>query len=460
MRKLTNCPKCGSNDLYYEINRASLKCRYCEQIIPNKKIIKKVTDIEQLNTHIFSNNIKHFHHNKEKLHAIKCDSCGTIKYTKNKDSYKQCSICSGRKLTLLENKDNVKYILPFTISREEAYKKNIDKILEEYKNISKKTLEKLKQENFIGVYIPCRLENDRFVCSITGDAFTILRYHYDDDTGPEYTTLKHEITRKAEIYAKNIFYDRAEKDITTQEDMIENIISEISPYNMDELIEFKENYLEEFLIMKPNDKEPDIYEKRNKMNSIAKQALLEDTITYDYGIIWNDFEYNTISTEYNYVYLPVWLYYEEKMENDQKNFYYIAINGRTNELGLHVNYEKSVVNTRNLIISAVLSFLLCLSSIPLVIAKPIGNNFVVIFRIVAILAFAFFTYLIYGALKRKTVIKYSSKNVLNKNDKYLNIETKILERKEKKLGKIKFGSHSLRGRNDKFEETVKRDEFI
>ena len=46
--------------------------------------------------------------------------------------------------------------------------------------------------------------------------------------------------------------------------MIENIISEISPYNMDELIEFKENYLEEFLIMKPNDKEPDIFAKRNK----------------------------------------------------------------------------------------------------------------------------------------------------------------------------------------------------
>lgn len=60
----------------------------------------------------------------------------------------------------------------------------------------------------------------------------------------------------------------------------------------------------------------------------------------------------------------------------------------------------------------------------------------------------------------KVVLKYSSKNVLNENDKYLNIETKILERKEKKLGKIMFNSHSLKGRNDKFNETVKRDEFI
>ena len=83
----------------------------------------------------------------------------------------------------------------------------------------------------------------------------------------------------------------------------------------------------------------------------------------------------------------------------------------------------------------------------------------VIYRIIAILVFVFFTYLIYGILKRETVIKYSSKNVLNENDKYLNIETKILERKEKKLGKIMFNSHSLKGRNDKFNETVKRDEF-
>ena len=83
----------------------------------------------------------------------------------------------------------------------------------------------------------------------------------------------------------------------------------------------------------------------------------------------------------------------------------------------------------------------------------------VIYRIIAILVFVFLTYLIYGILKRETVIKYSSKNVLNENDKYLNIETKILERKEKKLGKIMFNSHSLKGRNDKFNETVKRDEF-
>ena len=107
----------------------------------------------------------------------------------------------------------------------------------------------------------------------------------------------------------------------------------------------------------------------------------------------------------------------------------------------------------------VLSFVICLFFIPLVIAKPTGNDFVVIYRIIAILVFVFFTYLIYGILKRETVIKYSSKNVLNENDKYLNIETKILERKEKKLGKIMFNSHSLKGRNDKYNETVKRDEF-
>ena len=33
--------------------------------------------------------------------------------------------------------------------------------------------------------------------------------------------------------------------------------------------------------MKPNDREPDIFEKRNKMNSIAKQALLEDAVDQD-----------------------------------------------------------------------------------------------------------------------------------------------------------------------------------
>ena len=430
-KNMTNCPNCSSNKISYDIKTESLKCEHCYQKIESKKFQKKIKELDTLKGLVINKHTKLIAEQNKKLIGIKCKTCGAIKYQNTKDKYTSCILCGRNDLEYIENDENEpKYILPFLINKEEAYSKHRNALDKKYLYSSRSFLSNFKEENIIGVYVPYRIENNKYVCSLYGDGYATYSIGYNDGE-PKYTVYKYRINREVEIEAKDIFYGRVDEEILTREDMIENIISEINPYDLKEKIELKKEYLEEYLIVKPN--ETPIYNitRKEKIESIAEHAILDDTIKYDYGIVWESKNSKVLKTETSYVYMPIWLYYKSKKINNKTKYYYVAINGRTNEIGMHLPFNKTRGIIGSLIKSLIVLIILAVAFISVTIIGFMSVGLNTTFLNIMVLAY-FIVCFIYVRKEYKVIkAEYEGSNVINENDDKVEYKKKVLHRGEK-----------------------------
>lgn len=452
-KHMTNCPNCSSNIITYDIKTKNLKCNHCNHIFEPRKIEKKIKEINTLNSLIINEQTKLVAKLNRELHGIKCTNCGAVKYIKDKEKYTHCILC-GNKTHELVNDENekTKYILPFTISKEEAFAKHKNDLDKRKLYSNEKFLSKFKEENLIGVYIPYRIEDSHYTCSMYGDGYKVNRIKHDSEKDVCIVD-KYRINRNVEIAAKDIYYERVDDKIISREDMLENIISEVSPYDVKEKIELKKEYLEEFIIVNPNENPTSDETKKEKLSNIAKYTVLDDILKYDYGVVWDTIEHQIINEKQSYVYLPVWLYYESETIENETKYYYIAINGRTNEIGMQLPFKKqkamffSALYTSPVLLIIYLLFRQYFNvsgaSIETLKTNPI-NLILIIF--ISAFSYSIITYFKYTITRSK----YEGSNIINENDKYIDFQRKIISRDEKKGKQYTYTSKQLIERNDNY----------
>ena len=453
-KHITNCPNCSSNKISYDIKSEKLKCEHCNHIFETKKVNKKIKEIDTLKGLIINEHTKTVPKLQKELFGIQCTKCGAIKYIKDKTKYTYCRICGNKEHEILSNNiEQPNYILPFLINIEEAYAKHKSALNQDYIYSDGEFLNNFRQENLIGVYVPYRIENDKYICAMYGDAYAT----YDissGDNGTTYKTYEYRINRNVEINAKDIFYERVDEDILTREDMLENIISEVSPYDMKEKIEFKKEYLDEYIILKPNEEPITDKARAEKLANIAKYAVIDDVLKYDHGIVWDTIECNILKSETSYVYLPIWLYYKAKNVNGKREYYYVAINGRTNEIGMQIPLSKPFAMFSCYIQSAIvlaIPFLLFKFYFLIVEATTTTDVFS-IGKFVGYIVFLIFFIAIAKLRFNLVKAKYEGENVINENDNLTEYTRKILHRGENKIRKRSSSWPQIQGRNDNIKQ--------
>ena len=453
-KQMTNCPNCSSNKISYDIKTESLKCNHCGYKVETKKVEKKIKELDTLKGLVINEKVKTVHKKHTELFGIKCTRCNAIKYIKDKTKYTYCRLCGNKEYEVItDNKEEAKYILPFLLNREEAYSKHKNALNKKYKYSEHKFLDNFKEENLIGVYVPFRIENNKYNCDMYGDAYATYRIHKSDN-GTTYDSIKYRINRNVDIYAKDIYYERIDDDIATREDMLENIITEISPYDMKEKIELKKEYLEEYIILKPNETEVSNIARNDKLSNVAKYTVLDDILKYDYGIVWDIIECNILKTEISYVYIPIWLYYKSETKNNKTEYYYVAINGRTNEIGMHLPFNStkaffiSIIKGIFTTFFASILFLIPLFFMYFGAATNKQNTVRFFCNIVLIILTILFTKATYKKIKGE----YEGENIINENDRLIDYNRKILHRAENKIGKYHSGFSQISGRNDNFNQ--------
>ena len=101
-KKMTNCPNCSSNNISYDIKTETLKCNHCNQKFSSSKVEKKIKEIKNIKGIIINEQTKTVSKENKELYAIKCCTCGAIKYIRNKEKYKQCSLCQSKDYEVVE----------------------------------------------------------------------------------------------------------------------------------------------------------------------------------------------------------------------------------------------------------------------------------------------------------------------------------------------------------------------
>ena len=453
-KHITNCPSCSSNKISYDIKSEKLKCEHCNHIFETKKVNKKVKEIDTIKGIVINEHVKTVPKLQKELFGIRCTKCGAIKYIKDKTKYTYCRLCGNKDHEILNNnQEEPKYILPFLINREEAYAKHKSTLSQDYIYSDGEFLNHFSQENLIGVYVPYRIENDKYICAMYGDAYAT----YDitqGDNGTTYKTYEYRINRNVEIDAKDIYYERVDDDILTREDMLENIISEVSPYDTKEKIELKKEYLDEYIILKPNEEPITDAARSAKLANIAKYAVIDDVLKYDHRIVWDTIECNILKTEASYVYLPIWLYFKAKTINGKREYYYVAINGRTNEIGMQLPLSKPFAMLSSCIQATIILAIpfLLFKFYFLIVDATVMREAYGIGKFVGYTVFLMVFLVISRVRYNRIKAKYEGENIINENDNLIEYTRKIIHRGENKIRKRNSSWPQITGRNDNFKQ--------
>ena len=316
------CPHCGLTDLTLDKETGHYTCNACQyEFKPIKEEYKNPPQIND-NVNVDVSN----------LITLKCSYCNTeVTIDKKYIGQIKCHWC---RCTLDAN--NVvqtttppRALLPFTVTREEA-KIEIDKYLKDRKIFALTDFkERLNISNVMCTYLPYVLINTTTHASLTGQGEHTVKKNYDVNAGvTTYDADDYQVSREYDFYIDGLLIEN-EKETQNKKiiDPIKNMINNIKPFDVENSIPYKPDYLGgctsqnrniNYNILKP------IAELKTK--NLTKFAANETLEEYDRGVAWTNMNLEVKGEDWKIVYLPVWLY-GYKLKN-KDTFYYIAVNGR------------------------------------------------------------------------------------------------------------------------------------
>ena len=336
------CPNCGSTEILYDKNNKVLKCSYCLTCFIDDKVEDiDISKLEGRNIGLGAKDIK-----DNDIVTINCYSCGANIVIDSKEApYARCHWC--RSILSLDNKvENgavPDVILPFSVSREEAF--NIMKeYLKHNKFFTKKDfINDLTLENVIGTYLPYMLVDTHVHCFFSGSGEHLVRSHWvsvgEDRNGyteyeERYDADLYELSREFDIEIDDLTVESSkDKENIFDANKANNIINSILPFDTENCIPFKANYLIGYSTEKRDMNINDIENKVSvQIKDICRLSINKDLDFFDRGIKWEKEDINTIGKKWVSASLPVWLYSYTEKKKKKEVIHYIAVNGRTKEI--------------------------------------------------------------------------------------------------------------------------------
>ena len=206
-------------------------------------------------------------------------------------------------------------------------------------------------------------------CTFQGEGEHLVRSYlvtvgHDKDGDP-----KRETRYDADLYEVNRDFDMMIDDLTIESsiDKIKNdasktnyIINAIMPFDTNNCIPFKANYLIGYTSERRDINIKDLENKvKTQVNDICRLSINQDLKFFNRGIKWVREDVNVIGNSWVSAYLPVWLYSFREKKRKNEIIHYVAVNGRTKEIVGSIPVSKKKLLFISLIIE-IFILLLCL----------------------------------------------------------------------------------------------------
>ena len=448
---MTNCPSCSSNDIVFDISTSKLKCNHCGEFIEISKYKKKVDSISKLEGNILDEGAKDIQTEDVNIVTLKCPNCNTQYLSGESSTYPKCHWC-GSELQKCDNNISIENekILPFTISKEDA----IDYIKREIKYnefISKEFINSFNPEQVCGVYLPYMMIKAKYKCNFIGEGNRCIDYYSAGDD-LKYIIYDYSLRRDFILDAENITFDTKNSVVVDKKNIIENIISVANPFDFESKKNIEGKYLKGFIAEPNYFKNININDKINdKLISVAKYAILDDISYYDRGVRWDETNIEITNLEVTYIYLPLWLYIY-KNSDKLNQYYYVALNSRTNEIVFHLpaNKKKSILKAT---IPAIAGALIV--SLPIILILTLMDGFISKDSILPIIIGAILLGIIifiaiFKSAYKKNIEESLGNNVSEENDSNAKYTIEKVLYMDKRIGDHKTNSSldNINGCND------------
>lgn len=417
------CPKCGSSDITYNIKKEKLNCNYCGTEF-GKEEISDVKEAKDLNEDIRGSGTKDII-SDDNLITIKCDGCGAeIIINTTEATNARCHWCRSV-LSINHQIDNgviPDVLLPFKISRDDAVNE-INKYVSKRKFFADSKFKKeFSTDNVMGVFFPYMLVDAKGHGDYKGIGEHEVRRYTVTKKVKRFDKVEEEKETHYDYDVYNVYreFDIAIDDlaIETNLDILNkdnsnrttNIINSIMPFDTENCVKYKGNYLSGYSSEKRNLNISNIEEKVDKeLKDITRYALNDTIEFYDRGVRWKEENLNFKGKQWISAYLPVWLYSYQ----DKKILRYVAVNGRTgNTIG------SVPLNKFKLFVFSILFF-----AVPLLLAILLspysGIRFIV----------GFIGFIVFLTIYFSNISDYSNKHVRHKYERNTRHElTSVIEK--------------------------------
>ena len=448
----TICKYCGSNQIELNQENGKLYCNYCkkEYLVEPKIFVEEDESLKKISGKKISHGAMNIKNKSDNIIIVKCHNCAaSIVIDISNNQLIKCHWCHS--ILKIDSKIGNGYIpdliLPFKITKEYA-KKEIDFYLKEYKFIDKTFKKSINLDNIVGVYFPYMLVDGNCEMKLEGTGEHTKKVHINNEN-ERYDIEIFKVLRDfdIEIYDLPIESNKEISDKKNQ-NISNNIIETIMPFDTEQCVEYDSRYLIGYTSEKRDLNVNDLEKVSNlKMKDIAKNEINKSLTFYDRGLHWNEENFNVKGSNWNLVYLPIWIYsYKDERNN---KIHYIAINGRTGKINGSIPISKIKITLYTLYYGTIGALIFSLIFTPFYFEK---DNFFVSHRIIQIIM------IIYSYVSAFVVIfRNHYKKYLKKGDRYnyesntkaiiSNITEKDIFLDEKKVGRKIIKNKN----NDKYE---------
>lgn len=323
--KIFACKSCGGK-MIFDANSQGLKCVYCE----STEIIESDNEnIEEKD--FFSVDIEEQHDWGNEESVIKCNKCGAKTVIESNIMAESCAFCGSSHVSKIEEDAGIipESLIPFKLDKKKADEK-FDTWLKKKFFIPKAAKRNTESNKLKGVYIPHWTYDTNTFSNYTAQAG-----HYYYVTVNEWVTENGERKQKSRRVRKTRWtytsgsYKEFFDDvlINASEKMEDNILRKIQPFNLQELVKYKPEYLSGFMA--------EHYSIDVKNGWQLAKSIVDSNI--DSGvrrkISADEIRFLNINTDYNnitykHLLLPVWIStfkYKDKI-------YRCMINGQTGKV--------------------------------------------------------------------------------------------------------------------------------
>jgi hypothetical protein len=271
----------------------------------------------------------------ESLITLKCTGCGA-EVVVNTDNTLQarCHWCRHQ-LSLNDRLPNGAVpdgILPFAITREQAWAA-ISRFAGERSSFQHPAFRaSFRPENIMGVYMPYMTVDGNFSVRLDGLGEVLTRVVRRSKAPSTYYANEFSVVRTLNVHVDDLVVETSSSraDITSQQST-NNIINAVLPFDVKNMVRFNANFLSTAFTSERRDmdvSQAESYAVRHFL-SIARNAVKHSISGYNRGVRWTAEQVNVKGTRWTSVLLPVWLYSFVENDGGQAVTHYIAVNGRT-----------------------------------------------------------------------------------------------------------------------------------
>ena len=333
------CPKCGSTDISTNPKNGKLRCNFCRCEFEPEKVAGLVTDISSLEGQVLTSGAKDIVADTKDVLTFKCSSCGAeVVIDTASSAQARCHWCRNT-LSINEQIPNgaiPDVVLPFNITREDA-RLAIEKFVGKRKFFAHPKFKKeFTTENIMGVYFPYMLVDVNAHANLIGEGEHQTRKYYvksGDKEEARYDADLYHVERDFDITINGLSIESSSDRLNTKDKAkTNNIINAIMPFDIENRVKYKANYLKGYTSEKRDtniSQLSSLIEVQSK--DIARYAANETLSHYDRGVKWDSENLSVKGEQWQAAYLPVWLYSYQQIKGNKKMLHYVAVNARTKE---------------------------------------------------------------------------------------------------------------------------------